>query len=51
MEEIPVNIMMVSGHQNVLVKNRKIVSSIISSVLFCGTHDLPLRGKSKNEGN
>jgi hypothetical protein len=47
MEEVPLNIMMVFGHQKVLEQNRKIVSSIISSVLFCGTHDLPLREKVK----
>jgi len=50
MDEVPINIMMVSGHQKVLEQNRKIVSSIISSVLFCGTHDLPLRGKGQNKG-
>jgi len=51
MEEVPINIMMVSGHQKVLEQNRKIISSIISNVLFCGTHDLPFRGKGQNEGN
>ncbi|XP_060855554.1 zinc finger MYM-type protein 1-like [Metopolophium dirhodum] len=49
MEEVPINIMMVSGHQKVLEQNRKIISSIISNVLFCGTHDLPFRGKGQNE--
>ncbi|KAL4119702.1 hypothetical protein QTP88_012490 [Uroleucon formosanum] len=50
MEEVPINIMMVSGHQKVLEQNQKIISSIISNVLFCGTHDLPFRGKGQNEG-
>ncbi|XP_060858819.1 zinc finger MYM-type protein 1-like [Metopolophium dirhodum] len=48
-EEVPINIMMVSGHQKILEQNRKIISSIISNVLFCGTHDLPFRGKGQNE--
>jgi hypothetical protein len=51
MKEVLINIMMVSGHQKVLEQNRRIVSSIISNVLFCGTHDLPLKGKGQNEGN
>lgn len=51
MEEVLINIMMVSGHQKVLEQNRKIISSIISNVLFCGTYALPFSGKGKNEGN
>ena len=31
--------------------NRKMLRCIASTVLFCGTHDLALRGKNNNEGN
>ncbi|XP_039969160.1 uncharacterized protein LOC120781080 [Bactrocera tryoni] len=30
--------------------NKKIIKSIINTILFCGTHDLPLRGKANDEG-
>lgn len=48
--DIPVDVMMVTGHTKIMEENWKILSSIISSILFCGTHDLPLRGKYQNEG-
>ncbi|CAH1103847.1 unnamed protein product [Psylliodes chrysocephalus] len=31
-------------------KNRKILSSIVKSIVFCGTHNLPLRGKTLKSG-
>lgn len=50
LEDVPVDVMMVSGHENLIAENRKIITSIISTVLFCGTHDLPLRGKDSHSG-
>lgn len=49
-ENIPVDLVMLSGHKKLIEKNRKIVSSIISTIIFCGTHDLPLRGKNIHDG-
>lgn len=49
-EAVPVNTMLVSGHQKLIDENRKILSSIISLVIFCGSHDLPLRGKETHGG-
>ena len=31
--------------------NRNILKSIISTIVFCGTHDMPLRGRLNDEGN
>lgn len=44
---IPVDAMMVSGHKKLIEENRKIVTSITTCILFCGTHDMPLRGKNQ----
>lgn len=49
-EDVPVNLMMVSAHKKVVEENRKIVASIISTIVFCGMHDLPLRGKEQHQG-
>lgn len=49
-ENTPVNLQMVTAHEKILEENRKIVRSIISTVLFCGTHDLPFRGKELHSG-
>lgn len=49
-EKMPVDIMMNTAHQKEIETNKKILASIISSVIFCGTHDLPLRGKQNHEG-
>jgi hypothetical protein len=35
----------------IIENNRKKIYPIISTILFCGTHDLALRGKKSNEGN
>lgn len=51
MEDVPVNIQMISGHEKMIEQNKKIISHIISTIIFCGTHDLALRGKSKGSGN
>lgn len=32
-------------------ENRKVLSSIVSSIVFCGTHDISLRGKLSDKGN
>jgi hypothetical protein len=32
-------------------KNRTRLESIVRTIIFCGTHDLALRGKDSNEGN
>lgn len=36
---------------DIIVKNREILGSIVRTIVFCGTHDLPLRGKTSDEGN
>lgn len=50
MENIPVNVQLISAHQKSVEENRKIIKSIISTVIFCGTHDLPFRGKETHTG-
>lgn len=50
MDEVPVDVQLVSAHQKVIAENRKIMASIISTIIFCGVHDLPLRGKEQHEG-
>lgn len=49
-EAVPVDVIMVSEHQKLIEKNRNIISSIISTIIFCGTRDLPLRGKRFRSG-
>lgn len=49
-DAIPVDVQMLSGHQQLIAENKKIIASIISNVIFCGTTDSPLRGKDANTG-
>lgn len=50
MVEVPIDIQMVSAHKKIMLENRKYISSLVSVVIFCGVHDLPLRGKQLHEG-
>lgn len=50
MDEIPVDVQVISGHKILIEENKKILASIISTIIFCGTHDLPLRGNEQHEG-
>lgn len=50
MEAVPVDVQMVSGYRKLIEENQKIISSTISIIIFCGTHDLPLRAKHLNSG-
>ncbi|XP_060133298.1 52 kDa repressor of the inhibitor of the protein kinase-like [Zootoca vivipara] len=50
LENVPVDVQLQSGHQKRIEENKQILSSIISCIIFCGTHDLPLRGKEGDEG-
>lgn len=50
MKQVPVDVMMMSEHKKTIVKNRKIVSSVISTIVFCATHDTALRGKDADSG-
>lgn len=50
LEQNPVDMQMQSGHEKQVIENKQFLKSIISSIIFCGTHDLPLRGKSNHEG-
>lgn len=50
-DSLPVDVQMVTGHQKLVEKNRKILLSIISTVMFCGAHDMALRGDNLREGN
>ncbi|KAG8231401.1 hypothetical protein J437_LFUL011338, partial [Ladona fulva] len=49
-ENIPVDVQLISVHQQEIEANKEIVASIISTVMFCGTHDPPFRGKGNHEG-
>lgn len=49
-ESVPVDMMMMSGYEKQIELNRTIVSSIIKTVIFCGAHDMALRGKGNHEG-
>ncbi|XP_023230571.1 zinc finger MYM-type protein 1-like [Centruroides sculpturatus] len=46
---IPVDVQLISVHQQEIEANKKIVASIILTVMLCGTHDPPLRGKEHHE--
>lgn len=50
MDSVPVDVAILSGHQQLIAKNRKILSSIISTIMFCGTHDIAVRGHTKKSG-
>lgn len=41
---------MQTGHKTIIEDNKKILRPIINTIVFCGTHDLPLRGKQNDEG-
>ncbi|EFA13159.1 52 kDa repressor of the inhibitor of the protein kinase-like Protein [Tribolium castaneum] len=49
-KDIPVIEQLNSAYQKTIEENRKVLSSIISTIIFYGTHDLPLRGKSLTDG-
>lgn len=51
LDELPVDVQMISAHKQLIEKNRNILKSIISSIIFCGIHDSPLRGKELHQGN
>lgn len=36
---------------DLITKNRKKLDLIVRTIVFCGTHDLSLRGKTSNKGN
>jgi hypothetical protein len=40
-----------TSHKLLIDNNRKKIFPIISSILFCGTQEIALRGKKSNEGN
>ncbi|XP_016658128.1 uncharacterized protein LOC107883140 [Acyrthosiphon pisum] len=40
-----------TSHKLLIDNNRKNIFPIISSILFCGTQEIALRGKTSNEGN
>ncbi|XP_025412044.1 zinc finger MYM-type protein 1-like [Sipha flava] len=40
-----------TSHKLLIDNNRKKIFPIISSILFCGTQEIALRGKTSNEGN
>jgi len=48
--EVPIDVQLVSAHQKLIADNRRIITSIISTIIFCGIHGLPLRGKEQHEG-
>ena len=50
METIPVDILIHQYSQKLVEENKQVLSSIVSCVIFSGTHDLPLRGKNLDEG-
>lgn len=51
MESTPVDVMMITGHEMQIETNRQIISSIINTIIFCGSHDMALRGKENRGGN
>jgi len=53
MRNTPVDVQTVrppTAHKQAIQDNREIISKIIFTVAFCGTHDLPLRGKEASGG-
>lgn len=40
-----------SASRKLIEENREKLSSIIKTIVYCGTHDIALRGKNINEGN
>lgn len=41
---------MQSFHRKTIEENKQILASIISCIIFCGTHSMPLRGKEADGG-
>ena len=41
---------MQTGHAKIIEENKNALRPIINSIVFCGTHDLPLRGKENDGG-
>ncbi|CAB3225866.1 unnamed protein product [Arctia plantaginis] len=39
-----------TGHAKLIEENRNTLQPIVNTIIFCGTHDLPLRGKENDEG-
>lgn len=39
------------SRQDLIESNRLKLGSIVRTIVFCGTHDLPLRGKESTDGN
>lgn len=50
LEDMPVDIQLHKLHETIASENRKTLESIVSVILFCGIHDLPLRGKQLVDG-
>lgn len=47
---VPVDLQLNKYSRGIIEENRKIITSIISCITFCGSHDLALRGKHYGEG-
>jgi len=50
MEAVPADILLNQSSQKLIESNKKVLSSIVSCIIFSGTHDLPLRGKNLDDG-
>lgn len=50
LQNLPVDVQLVIHADREIEENRKLIQSIISCVAFCGSYDLPLRGKTKEDG-
>lgn len=50
LHDVPVDVQMVSGYNKLIEGNKQILSNIISTIIFCGTHDMALRGTTKDSG-
>lgn len=50
LENVPVDVQLNRYSQGVIKENKKIITSIISCIIFCSSHDLALRGKHHGEG-
>lgn len=50
-KKVSVDIQINKASKELIENNRKKLYPIISSIIYCGTHDLALRGKNSNEGN
>lgn len=49
LETLPVDLQLQSFHQKTIEENKQILASIISCIVFCGTHDLTVRGKEADK--